>query len=151
NRNLKFDTVGQLAHITRDDLKDRTAYPDWNPIYIEPTRYNVWLTESEWRALVPMSAKKDDRISVPDAVRLRLFRYHLVNGTFGLPGAWRRADIRKADLSLIIEETSPLVRVRLEGAALLATDADVSRATRGLDCRLAGMIEFDPKKEAFRR
>src|SRR5262245_44962936 len=22
-RNLKFDTVGQLAHITRDDLKDR--------------------------------------------------------------------------------------------------------------------------------
>src|SRR5438874_9250185 len=50
-RNLKWDGQGKLAVITRDDLKDRKAFPDWNPIYTEPTRYNVWLTESEGQSL----------------------------------------------------------------------------------------------------
>src|SRR5262249_49718648 len=139
-RNLKWDEQGKLAVITRDDLKDRKAFPGWNPIYTEPTRYNVWLTESEWQSLIPKDAKKGDRIPVPETIRLRLFRFHLVNGTFGLPGAWRRADIRSGKLDLIVEETSPL-RMRLEGNALLASDADLSRAVRGFDARLLGWLE----------
>jgi hypothetical protein len=40
-RNLKKDRRGELAVITREDLKDRTLYPDWNPIYTEPAHFNV--------------------------------------------------------------------------------------------------------------
>ena len=45
-RNLTQDADGKLARITAADLKDRKAFPDWNPIYTEPQRYNVWLTEA---------------------------------------------------------------------------------------------------------
>src|SRR5207249_549837 len=31
-RNLKKDSRGELSAITREDLKDRSLYPDWNPI-----------------------------------------------------------------------------------------------------------------------
>lgn len=39
-RNLKRD-AGRLARITRDDLKGRKRYPDWNPVYTEPARFNL--------------------------------------------------------------------------------------------------------------
>ena len=149
-RNLKWDDKGQLALIARGDLKDRTAFPDWNPIYIEPTRYNVWLTESEWRSLIPGEPKKGERFPVPEGVRLRLFRFHLVNGTFGLPGAWKKSNIRSGELNLIVEETAPL-RLRLEGTVLLASDADLARAARGYDARLLGWIEYDGAKKAVTR
>lgn len=150
-RNLKLDTRGEPALIGRDDLKDRKAFPDWNPIYIEPTRYNVWLTEAEWRSLVPDSPRKGDRVAVPEVIRQRLFRYHLVNGIFGLPGAWRRADVRKGDLDLIVEEVKPVLRMRLEGTALLATDADLNRAARGYEARLRGAVEYDAEKKKITR
>src|SRR4051812_37421974 len=49
-RNLKRDNRGGLAVITREDLKDRTLYPDWVPVYTEPAHFSVWLTEAEWKA-----------------------------------------------------------------------------------------------------
>ncbi len=150
-RNLARDSAGKLTVITPADLKDRKAYPDWNSIYIEPTRYNVWLTEAEWRSLIPEKASKGDRIPVPDGIRMRLFRFHLVNGTFGLPGAWRREDVRSGSLTLTVEETAPVLRMRLEGSALLASDADMSRAVRGYDCRLLGVLEYDTQKKTIAR
>src|SRR5688500_509296 len=86
-RNLKRDAAGELAAISPYDLNDRSAYPDQHPIYTEPAPYTVWLTEPEWRSLIPpSSAQPGDRFPGPDAIEKRLFRYHLVNGTFGLPG-----------------------------------------------------------------
>jgi hypothetical protein len=150
-RNLKTDERGQLAHITRDDLKDRKLYPDWNPIYLEPAHYTVWLTEAEWKSLVPAKPQPGDEFAVPDAIQKRLFRYHLVNGTFGLPGHWRLEDIRAGTLTLTVEKAAPTLQMRLKGSALLATDADLAKAQRGYDARLLGHLEYDPAKKAFTR
>src|SRR5262249_56382482 len=35
-RNLKKDSRGELATITKEDLKDRILYPGWHPIYTQP-------------------------------------------------------------------------------------------------------------------
>jgi hypothetical protein len=148
---LKKDSRGEFAAITKGDLKDRDLYPGWNPIYTEPAHFNVWLTEAEWKSLVPPDPKKGDSFAVPDGIQKRLFRYHLVNGTFGLPGSWRLEHIRTAVLTLTVEEVSPLLRMRLQGTALLTTDADVERAQRGYDARLSGWLTYDREKKAFTR
>jgi len=150
-RNLKKDARGELAAITREDLKDRTLYPDWNPIYTEPAHFSVWFTAAEWKSLIPADPKKGDTFAVPDPIKNRLFRYHLVNGTFGLPGSWSLEQIRKGELTLTIEETTPVLRMRLQGTALLATDADLDKAQRGYDARLSGVLTYDPKQSAFTR
>jgi hypothetical protein len=107
-RNLKRDGSGELAVITRADLQDRALYPDWNPIYTEPAHFNVWLTASEGKSLIPADPKKGDTFPVPDPIQKRLFRYHLVNGTFGLPGSWAPDQIRKGALTLTVEEAEPV-------------------------------------------
>src|SRR5262245_21725453 len=149
-RNLKSDR-GELARITREDLKDRSRYPDWNPIYTEPAHYSVWLTEAEWKSLVPDNPRKGDETPVPDGIRERLFRYHLVNGTFGLPGVWRSEDIRAGGLTLTVEKTEPTLQMRLRGSALLASDADLGTARRGYDAQLLGLLEYDPAQKALTR
>jgi hypothetical protein len=150
-RNLKRDGSGELALITRADLEDRALYPDWNPIYTEPAHFNVWLTASEWKSLIPAAPKKGDTFPVPDPIQKRLFRFHLVNGTFGLPGSWAPEHIRKGALTLTVEEVVPVVQMRLEGVALLATDADLGKAQRGYNARLSGVLTYDPRKAAFTR
>jgi hypothetical protein len=150
-RNLKKDARGNLAAITREDLKDRALYPNWVPVYTEPAHFSVWLTEAEWKSLVPAAPKVGDTFPVTDAIQKRLFRYHLVNGTFGLPGAWRLQDIRRGALTLTVEEAAPVVRMRLRGTALLATDADPAKAQRGYDAWLSGVLTYDPRQKAFTR
>jgi hypothetical protein len=150
-RNLKKEDRGDLAPITREDIKDRTLYPDWAAVYTEPAHFNVWLTEKEWKSLVPADPKPGDTFPVPDPIQKRLFRYHLVNGTFGLPGAWSLEQIRKGELTLTVESVSPQLTMRLHGSALLTTDADPARAARGYDACLSGRLTYDPKKQAFTR
>jgi hypothetical protein len=150
-RNLKKDNRGDLAVISKEDLNDRTLYPDWNPIYMEPAHFNVWLTETEWKSLLPADPKKGDALQVPNAIQKRLFRYHLVNGTFGLPGSWSLEQIRAGKLTLAVEEVSPVLRMRLQGSALLTTDADPAKAQRGYDARLSGRLTYDPQKKILTR
>lgn len=150
-RNLKADRKGDLAAITKDDLKDQTQYPGWNAIYTEPAQYNVWLTEAEWKSLVPADAKTGDKFAVPDGIQKRLIRYHLVNGTFGLPGQWKLEQIRSADLVLHVEEVAPVLKMRLQGAVVLTTNADATKADRGYEAKLSGFLTYDPKKQAFTR
>jgi hypothetical protein len=150
-RNLQLDERGQPARIAKEDLKDRVKFPDWNPIYIEPAHYSVWLTEAEWKSLIPAEPRPGHLVPVSDAIQKRLFRYHLVNGTFGLPGAWRLEDVRSSALTLTVERTTPALRLALKGAALLATDADLTKAKRGYDAQLIGVLEIDPAKKTFNR
>src|SRR5262249_53959908 len=92
-RSMKLDAQGEYALITRNDLKDKKVYrdPSWlwgDAIYTEPMPDIMWLTEAECKSLVPHSARKGSTFDVPAPVQKRLFRYHLVDGTFGLPGSW---------------------------------------------------------------
>jgi hypothetical protein len=155
-RNLKRDRKGQLARITKEDVKDRKAYPsvEWtwgNAIYTEPMPDVMWLTEAEWKSLVPSSPRKGDTHLVPDPIQKRIFRYHLINGTFGLPHWWKLEHVRSGSLTLTVEEVTPSLLLRLDGKVLLATDANLARADHGFDARLSGDLVYDPKKTSFTR
>jgi hypothetical protein len=149
-RNLKTSD-GSVTRILREDLKDRKLFPDWHPVYIEPAHFAVWLTEAERKALIPEDPRVGDLVPIPDAVEKRLLRYHLVNGSFGLPGSWRLEDIRSSKLTLNVTKTAPNWQLRLEGSALLASDADLAKAKRGYDVQLLGRIEIDPSRKTFTR
>jgi hypothetical protein len=155
-RNMKRDRKGDLDRITRADLQDRKTYKDdtwrWaNGIYTEPMPDVMWLTEDEWKSLVPTDPRPGDKFSVPDPIRKRIIRFHLTDGTYGLPDWWKLADIRSEELTLTVEEAGPALRLRLQGAVLLATDADRAKAHHGYDARLEGRLVYDLKNKAFTR
>jgi hypothetical protein len=115
-------------------------------------RDHLWLTEAEWKSLIPVEPKKGQTFDVPAAVRDRILRFHLVDNTRGEPPFWRRQEIRTGKMTLTVAEVTPeRVRLKLEGTALLATRADPKQATRGFDAGLLGNIEYDRKKQAITR
>ena len=87
----------------------------------QAARDHLWLTEAEWKALVPADPHPGDRSPLPAPVAERILRFHLTDNTRGEPPMWRRDDIRRQRLTLTVEEATPgAVRLRLEGSALLA-------------------------------
>jgi hypothetical protein len=118
----------------------------------EASRDHLWLTEAEWKSLIPRNAKAGERSPVPPAIVSRILRFHLIDNTRGEPPMWRREDVRKGELSLTVESATPgKVTLRLEGAALLATDANIDYAKRGYDAKLLGYIDYDAAKSRVTR
>ena len=155
-RNLKRDGKGEIARITKGDVKNRKLFPDdvWEwaaAILTEPMPDVMWVTKEEWKALIPANPKKGDQFDVPAPIKMRLFRYHLINGTYGLPDMWAPGQFIRGELTLTVEEVSPTLRLRLRGAALMATGKDLAKAERGYDTRLTGLLEYDPGHKAFTR
>jgi len=118
----------------------------------EASRDHLWLTEAEWRSLVPASATKGDQFPLPAKVVERICRFHLLDNTRGEPSMWGREQIRSRTFTLTVEETGPAgTKLRLDGSALLATNADAGKAERGYDVRLLGTIQFDAAKKQITR
>jgi hypothetical protein len=118
----------------------------------EAGRDHLWLTEAESKSFLPANAKVGDTFPLPPRISERLLRFHLVDNTRGEPPFWRRGEIRRSDLNLTVEARNASgTRLRLEGAALLATDADAAAASRGFDVRLLGFLDYDARKQAWRR
>ena len=116
------------------------------------SRDRMWLTRSDWQSLIPANPTKGATFPLPEPIADRLTRFHLVDNTRGEPPFWRREDVRARKLNLIIEDVSEAnVRLRLEGAVHLATDAVKTRADRGFDARLLGYFQYDRRKQAFER
>jgi hypothetical protein len=110
----------------------------------EASRDHLWLKESEWRAMAPTTAKAGDPVALPPAVVRRILRFHLIDNTRGEPAMWRAEDVRLSDLHAVVQEVDARhVLVKLEGKALLATDADPGKADRGFDAALLGYIGYD--------
>ena len=118
----------------------------------EASRDHLWLTAEECKSLLPAGAKVGDTFPMPDSVAFRIARFHLIDNTRGEPPMWRRDDVRKGDLAVVVESATPDgITLRLEGAALLSTDANPDKATRGYEPRLLGYIFYDVKKDRITR
>jgi hypothetical protein len=120
----------------------------------------MWLTEAEWKSLLPEHPTPGAATEVPAAVRERLFRYHLVpTMAYGEAIGWPKKDIREGKLSLTVEEVSKdNVRLRLEGFALLGPDFEATRRilkekrrASGYEPRLLGYLEYHPAKKTITR
>jgi hypothetical protein len=115
-------------------------------------RDHLWITEAEWKSLVPLDLKTGDQRQLPASLATRLVRFHLVDNTRGEPPFWTRDQVRGNKLTLTAEEVTPAaVQWRLEGAVLLATNADPAKADRGFDVRLLGHLRFNRARPACER
>lgn len=115
-------------------------------------RDKMWVLEPEWKALVPTGARPGDAVPLPARLVRRLLSFHLRDNTTGQSPCWERPQIRVRDLKLTVEEVGPTgVKLRLTGVAVMATDADLDRAERGIDLELLGHLTYDAGKGAFSR
>jgi hypothetical protein len=118
----------------------------------EAAHDHLWLTEAEWRSLIPAAPKAGESFPVPRRLMLRILRFHLVDNTRGEPPAWSLGQLRKAEMKLTVQETGPAgLKLRLDGSALLATAADPDRADRGFDVRLLGYLHYDVRRKVIDR
>jgi hypothetical protein len=110
----------------------------------EAARDHLWLSESEWKALVPASARTWDQFSLPPSVVERICRFHLTDNTRGEPPMWSRQDIRSSRMFLTVERRQESgMTLRLEGHAIMANQADVDKVNRGYDVQLVGQIHYN--------
>jgi hypothetical protein len=115
-------------------------------------RDHMWLTEAEWRELVPADAVKGDRKPLSPAVAQRLVRFHLIDNTRGEPPMWKPHEVRRCDLTLTVTEaTAERIELTLMGPVLLSSGADPATADRGFDLAVLGYLRFDRSKKIFDR
>jgi hypothetical protein len=96
----------------------------WRQIFQESvSRDNLWITAAEHKALA--------RGEVPEPLRQRIARFHLVDNTRGEPPMWREDEIRSIELRLRDG--------RLKGSVHLETD----RGDRGYEAELLGSVEVE--------
>jgi hypothetical protein len=132
----------RLEHIRRG-IADRIseAQPDF-----------FWLTEAEWKSLVPANPKKGDQFAVPEALTKRIFGSRLdPNQLIGEP---HYAPVRSGELTLTVEDiSSSSVRLRIAGSALLRVDFETAQKTgqEGEEARLVGFLDYDLQKNIFTR
>jgi hypothetical protein len=82
----------------------------------------------------------------------RIARFHLIDNTRGEPPMWEPRHVRAAGLAGTVERADEqCVLVRLEGRALLATDADPGKAGRGYDASLLGYVRYDRRNDRVDR
>lgn len=112
----------------------------------------LWLTEAEWKSLVPANPKKGDQLAVPEALTKRIFGSRLdPNRLIGEP---HYAPLRSGELKLTVEDiSSSSVRLRLAGSALLRVDFETAQKTgqEGEEARLVGFLDYDLQKKSFTR
>jgi hypothetical protein len=118
----------------------------------QAARDHLWLTEAEWKGLIPANPKPAEQFPLPVAIGERIARFHLINNTRGEPPMWRREDLRSRRLTLtVIDVTAGAVHLKLEGTVLLASQANPEQAERGYEGRLLGYVTYDRDARAITR
>jgi len=113
--------------------------------YAASARDHLWLTEEEWKSLLPARPNEGLTIPLPATIAQRILRFHFVDNTRGEPPLWRADQIRKRDLQLVVEKVTPqIVRLRVQGSAILSSSPDTRSSDRGFDADVLGYVEFEP-------
>jgi hypothetical protein len=125
------------------------AGAEWSPNQAAG-RDHMWLTQEEWRSLLPARWRQGSRYPLPRAVAQRLLRFHLVDNVRGEPPMWEAEEIRQADLWLRVEDAAA-GRLALTGTARLESPGGDEGTGRGYDARVQGALTYDRKAGRFER
>jgi hypothetical protein len=157
-RNLRQGARGRYYQLTKEHTKHWPRDIQWYPQYNDSFADVMWLSEGEWKSLIPAHPRKGDQFPLPNAVKKRLLLWHLTNRTFCVGMPWLEKDIQSENLSLQVTKVSPVLRLRLQGSVLLemkGTPEDLKiawgRTKHGYDARVLGFLDYDPAKKAFTR
>lgn len=122
---------------------------------------HLWLTENEWRSLMPAKPQPGDRVPMPTAIVERIFRWHLNPLTvYGETNPLGRKEVRGGELNLTVDAVTPnAVRLRLEGFAKLGKEPPAEVAKGKIACidqwgyepHVLGFLEYNPQKQVFTR
>src|SRR5207245_2470952 len=119
----------------------------------EAQRDHLWLTEPEWKSLMPALARAGEKFPVPGAIAQRIFSFHLVDSTPGEPFAWSRQEIRSGSLIATVEEAGDSrLKLRFDGTALLGEEMNLLKnGGRAYDAQLLGYLTYDVAKQKVDR
>src|SRR5262249_9778562 len=146
---LHADSHGGLArqaHHFPENYGTRMKY--------EPGHDYVWLTEPEWKSLIPESPRKGQSFALPASITEQI-AYNLRDTSRlgrSFPSViWKpKTDIRAQDLKVIVEDVGPTLRLRLEGPIRLKESAPESgKEAARFDGRLLGYLDYDTAKKSF--
>jgi hypothetical protein len=153
-RYLDRDAKGELGHVKDKDW-------DWWGTYAEPQHDYMWLTQAEWKSLVPASAKKGDNFPVPEAISKRFFEGYIVCQATGTGPRWEWSEMATKELTLTVQEVSADgVRLRLQGHMKAKNVREVlvdigksiyEKSEFVVEARLLGYLDYDAQKKAFTR
>jgi hypothetical protein len=151
----------------KGDIGRRKKHETFSWGEYEPGRDQIWLSEADWKSLVPADPKKGVRFALPASVAGRMIA-HLTDWSEANGARWESAHVRSQDLSLAVADVSAsTIRLRLEGSVRLAHDAPkqavrYDKALRPLhhedpkafarfDGQLLGYLTYDRNQQAFTR
>jgi hypothetical protein len=118
---------------------------------------HLWLTEAEWKSLLPATPRVGDKLPVPRPIVDRMVRYHITLEIQGCTLGHSAEDIRSCKMILTVEEVSAAgVRLRLDGSVLLASPAgkgvEVGKNKGyGFNGKYLGYLNYNTNKQAFDR
>ncbi|MFP6659166.1 MAG: hypothetical protein VB853_13370, partial [Pirellulales bacterium] len=121
----------------------------------EPIKDMFWLTEADWKSLVPTGLKKGDVIAFPRAASRRLLLWGCYNwwAAETLIRLWKPDAIRQTDLTAtVVEASSSSVTLKLAGDFDMANDTSKPETYQATyKGRLSGMVHYDRAKAKFTR
>ena len=158
-RFLGRDAQGDLRHAKTEDFP-LMQKGNWN-LFLQPNTEYMWLTEGEWKSLVPADPVQGGKLDVAPVIAQRMARFH-VNPRRAMTsedGILRKEAIRAARMTLVVDQVSAeRIRLVLEGVIHTGTEFDAAQATTpngplgfGFATPLHGILEYDRTKKAFTR
>jgi hypothetical protein len=145
---LRQDETKQLVRSTEFYYRQN---PDrWK---VETQSDLLWLTEAEWKSLIPAEAKPGERIEVAQPIQKR---FYSTIGIDFMEGSVNALPTRKSTMSLTVEKVDDRTMVlRLNGYGHLGKEFDVKLRSepnsRGSELRILGTVHYDRKKKAITR
>jgi hypothetical protein len=120
----------------------------------------AWFTKEEARQIVPEQPKVGEKRDVPDALRRRIARLHLIDNVRGQTAPFEDREVEKALLtSEVLGVEGNVVTLRLEGETGTFSegtwtihglrDRNPTPQKRGFEMRLRGKAKYDLKTERF--
>ena len=121
----------------------------------EPGRDFVWLTESEWRSLIPATPQPGAAQVVAAPIQDRLIRRYLIDlvRVGGNGGPRRPEQVLARELTVTVEQVSPtMIRLRLKGSARLSNGEGPIKEQPRIDAfQLTGRVEYDVTRKTINR
>ncbi|HUF64210.1 MAG TPA: hypothetical protein VMN36_19190 [Verrucomicrobiales bacterium] len=163
-RFLARDGEGLLRHVAGDDfpqLRGKEQEIDYHLFLFEPNTEYMWLTEKEWKSLVPAEPVQGVKLAVNPAIALRMARFHLSpkRALTSEDCIVDQREVQIADVHIIVKEVTPArIRLKLTGFVHHGSNYDAAKATSpngplefGCETPVHGILEFDRFAQRFVR
>jgi hypothetical protein len=121
----------------------------------EPGRDFAWLTEPEWRSLIPSAAEPGTAQAVAAPIQDRLIRRYLIDlvRVGGNGGPRRPEQVLAKELNVTVKQVTPSAMcLELKGSARLSSSEGPVKGKPKVDqFQLSGRIDYDVPRKAISR